>query len=112
MNREKKIKEEVEKSMNQLDNFKRVESNPYFYTRFQAKLKSTDEREYTSVWDVISSKILRPVLLTLIILANIISVVVAFDTKQQVESQDTYITAFAEEYSLNQDDTSLFNFND
>jgi hypothetical protein len=43
MDNERKIWDEVEKTMSSLDNHKKLRANPFFYTRIDAKLSSLNE---------------------------------------------------------------------
>ncbi len=46
----KRIQEEVEKTMQALDQLESVEANPYLETRLRAKLQSRSTTSYFGIW--------------------------------------------------------------
>jgi hypothetical protein len=97
MDKQKRLQEEVDKTLEMMDRMESLEAGPYFYTRLEAKLRSR-EREKRH-WA------LRPVLLTLLIVINVISAVFFLvesqNTRTSREEYQTDISAFLEDYSLN-----------
>lgn len=56
MHSSKKIQEQVEQAMNSLDNMKRAEAPPFFYTRLMARLDSTE----ATIWNRSMNFLSRP----------------------------------------------------
>ena len=100
--RKRQIEREVEKTLQQLDRFEKLESDPFFYTRLQAKLKSLQGRPILSVTESSVGRYLRFTFLILLFFLNLVSAVVVFHNhNSQSDSQITNISSFADEYSLN-----------
>lgn len=62
----KDIKKEIERTMNVLDEWKRPDSNPYFITRLNARLK-----DKTTVKGMDWAAVLRPTFLGLLVMVNL-----------------------------------------
>ena len=100
--RKRRIEKEVEKTLQQLDRFEKLESDPFFYIRLQAKLKSLQGRPILSVTESSVGRYLRFAFLILLFFLNLVSAVVVFHNhNSQSDSQITNISSFADEYSLN-----------
>ena len=106
MDKEKRIQEEVDMTMEIMDRMETLEAGPYFYTRLEAKLRSRErENKYgwphiTLLWD----RALRPVLLALFIIINVISAVFFLATSPHTRTNraqyQTDISTFIQDYSL------------
>jgi hypothetical protein len=100
--RKARIEKEVEKTLQQLDRFEKLENDPFFYTRLQAKLKGMQDRPILSVTESFVSRYLRSAFLVLLFVLNLVSAMVVFHNhNSQSDSQITNISSFADEYSLN-----------
>ena len=100
--RKRQIEKEVIKTLQQLDRFEKLESDPFFYTQLQAKLKGLQEHSILSVTESFVGRYLRPAFLVLLFVLNLVSaVVVIHNHNSQSDSQITNISSFADEYSLN-----------
>jgi hypothetical protein len=108
MDKEKRIQEEVDMTLEIMDRMETLEAGPYFYTRLETKLRSR-EREKKYGWPQIAplwDRGLKPLLLTLLILINVTSAVFflvqsqsQYDRANQ-EQYQTDISAFIQDYSL------------
>jgi hypothetical protein len=106
--KEKQIEQEVEKTLQCLDQIEEIETNPFFYTRLQARLSILDEQREHSFFKIFSPNFLRPAFIMFMIVLNIASAVFIFQGKgSQYEYRTEYIKAFANEYSLDQDNYDL-----
>ena len=102
MNKKKKIKQEVEKTLQCFDNAEKLEENPFFYTRVKARIDS-QEKETKRNARQIAWVVLKQAFLILIVALNIYTITAFFTSKQsQVSNQDQLLNAFAQEFSLDQ----------
>ncbi|MCP4213225.1 MAG: hypothetical protein GY765_01155, partial [bacterium] len=112
--KQKRIREEVDKTLGLMDNMEKLEGGPYFYTRLEAEIRS---REKSPSWlpAFLPAKLLRPALALLLVI-NVVSTLVFFTTIEPgasttigTEKQETtliadkqeYMSTFLEDYSLN-----------
>ncbi len=73
MNNINTIENEVEKTLDSLNNFKKITTDPFFYTRLMVRLEKENEPHW--ITQIFEYRWLKPVFITLIILINIIAVV-------------------------------------
>ena len=96
MKNKQQIQQEVEKTLNSLDNIQRAEANPYLFTRIKAAL----QKEEKSVWGLAISFMGRPVVaLATIFLILIINMAVFFTVKSPPPDEDQQL--YAIEYFSN-----------
>ncbi len=83
MNKEDKIREEVEKTLNAFDQIKNLEENPYLFTRIQSEIESikTKEKSYS-----LKGEFLRPVILFLILIMNVFTAIFFFNSESETTS--------------------------
>lgn len=74
MDKQKRVQEEVEKTMSLLDRMENLEAGPYFYTRIEARLRSKEREEKTKLLGFLGARVLKPALLLLLLMINLISV--------------------------------------
>lgn len=107
MDKQKRLREEVDKTLEMMDRMESLEAGPYFYTRLEAKLRSREKKKRHWLPNIsqVFNKGLRPVLLTLLIVINVISalffMVQSQNTRTRQEEYQTNISTFLEDYSLN-----------
>jgi hypothetical protein len=100
--RKKQIEKEVEKTLQQLDHFEKLESDPFFYTRLQAKMKNTQNQHIQSAILSFAGRHLRPAFLILVLVLNLISALVVFQNRNSgSDSQTINLSSFADDYSIN-----------
>jgi len=102
MKNEKRINREIEKTMQSLDNIKPAGTDPYFFSRLEAKLenrKSPNLTETVFGWGIAA--------LILIIVMNVMSVLYYTNSNTDAdnitaneETSRDYITAIADDYAL------------
>jgi len=96
MKNKQQIQQEVEKTLNSLDNIQRAEANPYLFTRIKAAL----QKEEKSVWALAIGFMGRPVVaLATIFLILMINMAVFFTVKSQPADEDQQL--YANEYFSN-----------
>ena len=96
MKNKQQIQQEVEKTLNSLDNIQRAEANPYLFTRIKAAL----QKEEKSVWSLAVSFMGRPVVaLATIFLILMINMAVFFTIKSRPADEDQQL--YAIEYFSN-----------
>ena len=111
MKTNKDIQEEVEKTMNSLNNWKPVETDAFFFTRLSVRIeKRTQTKSFNWFFE---SPILRPALITLTLLINILTInyFITYVENTKEESTDL-ISLFTDEYQLNQSTESYIALND
>ena len=74
MDKQERIREEVEKTMSLLDQMQNLEADPYFYNRIEARLRSKERERKTKLLAFPVSGVLKPALLLLLLMINLISV--------------------------------------
>lgn len=97
MNREKLINQEVEKTLQSLDDLSRARANPFLFTRIKSRM------ERSNGWDRFTSFLSRPaVALAMVILVLLINVLVLTNTgnSQAPETETIAVSDMADEYTL------------
>ena len=84
LDKQKHIRDEVEKTMSLLDRVEKLEAGPYFYTRVESRLRSREKEEKAKLPGILGVRVLKPAFLVLLLMINIISAVFFL-----VESKDT-----------------------
>jgi hypothetical protein len=74
MDKQERIREEVEKTMSLLDRMQNLEADPYFYIRIEARLRSEEREKKTKLMGYPGAGVLKPALLLLLLMINLISV--------------------------------------
>lgn len=102
MNKEEKIKIEVEKTLNVYDEVKQLESNPFLYTRIKSKLdKRGDAGRKEQSWSLLNS--FRPAFFIFLITINVFTVINSFENSNNEITSENSLNTFSEEYSLDAD---------
>ena len=100
MNRRFTIEEQVEKTLNSLDGAERAKSNPFMFTRIQARLQSDD-----SQWTAAARIVNRPAFAFATLIAVILMNAVIF-LQGSEQGQSSSVTEedqmFAKEYTVTQ----------
>lgn len=93
------IKKKVEETLNSLEGVQRATLSPFFFTRVQAAI----ERDNRNTWNMITSLIARPVVVTggllLVMLFNAVVLWQHVDTAAPATDQGKQV-ALADEYNL------------
>ena len=100
MKEHRKIEQQVNEAMDSLDGMSRAKSNPFLFTRVEAKLRHSGR----STWDIVTSYISRPVvalaMLCMVIFSNAVVMYWQSGPEESVTSSDQPI-ALTEEYNMN-----------
>ena len=98
MKNEKKIFEEVNKTLNAFDHISDLDENPYLFTRLQAEIESSEKKEK----GLLKEKILRPAVLIIILVINILTGVYFIDSASQTSTiiKEQYLLKISSEYTL------------
>ena len=98
MNDQKRIQEEVEKTLESLNGIERAVTNPYLFTRIKAGL----EKDEKSFWSRALTFLSRPsVAVPAIVLTILINTVIFFEFKsEKVQIPQDEEQVFASEYNL------------
>ena len=112
MNREEKIREEVENTLNAPEKMAELEANPYLFTRLQSEIanQKTGKGNHLNI----SRGILRPAALFLFVLLNVFTSFYIIDSSAKSTtavstSRQTYLSAISSEYNLNHTYNSKLN---
>ena len=70
MNRRFTIEEQVEQTLNSLDGAQRAKSNPFMFTRIQARLQGSENSRWTAVARVLNRPVFAIATLLLVIMMN------------------------------------------
>jgi hypothetical protein len=95
MNRDARISEEVEKTLRAFDDLPTLEANPFLFTRLQARLAQEGTGKG---WVLAVGFRLKPVVLAIVILLNIVTVVYVLDNPDSASSRDQLISTLRQEY--------------
>lgn len=99
MKREEKISDEVEKTLNAIDNLDNLESNPFLYTKLRARIsdKHSDIKVYSK-----SFLLLKQLIIVLLVAFNAFTIIVSLGKLKQEET-NTYslIEVLRTDYDLN-----------
>lgn len=105
MKNRKQIEQEVEKTLESLDNVSRATANPYLFTRIKARLQNPQ-----TVWEQISSFISRPVVaMATLILIMAINFWVVFSSNSKSSDNET-VAAMDIADAYNQDITINYEY--
>jgi len=110
MDKNHQIEEEVQKTIELLDNIKNVQPNPFLYTRIKAGIENGGKK---SSWTTNRSFIdfVRPVFFGLLILINLYSLFVFLqDEGENYATREQYIDTLIMEYSPGSTSEYLDNF--
>ena len=110
--KDKHIEHEIEKTLNSLNETEKIECSPFFYTRLMGNIESLGKKQEQKIFTPDLINILRPSLLILIIILNIITGIYLFDySSEESQERSEYIESLAKEFSIQQEDYSILNFN-
>ena len=93
---------ETRKTLNSLEGIDDIEAGPYFYTRLKARIDSAGHVRDPWVVRALLGGRLVPTMLAVVFVLNVLSAVVVLSDAEdsQIEVQQTYREALAEEYLL------------
>ena len=111
MDKDKKILDEVKKTISLLDHVRNIEPNPYLYTRIKAHIDSKNyDSKSTNANTVFNYS--KRLIFTLLILFNIYTIIIFLTTdKQTSAAREQYINNIKSEYFFNYDVDYLANLN-
>lgn len=109
MKEQRKISEEVSKTLSLLDNLPVVEENPFFFTRIKERL---DTHNYNNKSE--SNKIinfLKPVFIAVLFFVNIYTVIIMLSNTNNSTSREQYVSSVVSDYSPSYNNDYLSNIN-
>lgn len=97
-----RIEEEVLRTLESLDTIKDIDAGPYFYTRLQARLESSEKVPESWLTRHLLGSRLAPALLATVVVINVFTAVMVLQdgSDGQAELRDEYVEAVADEYLL------------
>ena len=107
MDKQKQLQEKVDRTLEMMGRMESLKAGPYFYTRLESKLCSREREKRYGIRNIfrIFDRRLRPVLVTLLIVMNVISALFFLlesqNTRTSQEEYQANISLFLENYSLN-----------
>lgn len=97
------IEQEVQKTMSALDELKRVDGNPYLFTRIKAQLEKQQEPEVQKKREF--SSVLSWSTMLLLLVVNIIAIRGNLNTET---IQDSFVESIASDYGFEEEKTDYF----
>lgn len=108
MSKRDHINEEVQKTLAAMDNMEPLAADPYFYTRLNAKIQEMERTEQPLERRQGMLGYILPAMLVMLVAVNLFSVYWIFQGSSESGSdRESALSAFAEEYSLNQSSDSF-----
>ncbi len=104
MEKEKKIFEEVEKTISVLERMKKLEPNPFLYTRIKAEmgkrtLKNTKKTQLPFA--------IKPTIIFVILLLNLFTAIYFFKTNPKQDTSELLINELKADYQISQTQNDL-----
>lgn len=111
-NKNEHIEEKVNKALGFLENPEKIEANPFFYTRLEAKLQEQKEKKpfFNALFSVHYN--LKPALIGLILIINIISVSILIMNNETSSNRSNEISNLMETYAFDQSDYIVLTSNE
>lgn len=104
-----KIQSEIKKTLDILNDVKKIEADAFFYTRVMAKAENSKN---SSIFDFIfDSPILKPVIVSGLILINLLAFVALTNNSNRNFAADEAAELFDNEFYITQATESYFEFN-
>ena len=104
MNKEEKIKKEIEKTLGLFENVKPLEPNPFLYTRIQQKINEQKKSTFNL------AGILKPALFTLLFSINVITLFwysSSLEGTTQSSSNESLVEILSSDFNLDSDNSNL-----
>ena len=96
-----KIKNEIEKTLNSVNDFEKYEGNPFLFTRVEAEIEALENRSFISIFSTRYAFQLQAAVLVIVLFLNIYTGIAFYTSQPNLTSQaDTEIDSFIEEYAL------------
>lgn len=111
MDKRDKINTEVQKTLDSPGQMERLEANPYFQTRLEASIRELETSRVSVKGQGFSLSYVFSAALVLLATANIYIAVSVFQDSsggQTIANRETILSSFAEEYSMGQNEFSLY----
>ena len=106
MDREKKIQNEVNKTLDQFDQAERLKPNPYLATRIEALVREEQkEKSWNLGWGL-----LKPALMLVVVAANILTVSAFLGYNSETPESNDKVSVFAQEFGLETTVSDPFTF--
>lgn len=102
--------EEVEKTLNSLEGFPKVELDSFFITRLEARIERNEQRTILN-W-FFETPYLKSALLSIFLLINLLTLIDVFYHSSSNTAQQDNIQAFVSDYELNNNVNSYLVFNE
>lgn len=106
MDKKEKIEQEIRKTLAQFDQAEQFPANPWFYTRVQARLEESRNRR------AVLSAILRPALLTALVVINLSTAfwyMTGTTTTVQTDSRQKLVKLLANDFNPDSGQSNLLN---
>ena len=112
-NKNQHIEQEIEKTLDSYNKTEKIECSPFFYTRLMGNIESLEKKQKHKVFESDLIRLLRPTLLILIIILNIVSGIYFFNyTTEQSQERSQYIKSLSEEFTIQRTNYTLMNNNE
>lgn len=98
MKENRKISEEIEKTLNSLDGLQNLESNPYLYTRLKTRIEENSARSKPSF---LHKPELKPLLFLLLLIINVITTVYFLESNKTSDTaKSSLIKSLKQDYQI------------
>lgn len=110
MKEQRKISEEVNKTLSLLDNLPVIDENPFFFTRIKERLDAHNYNNKSESNKIIS--FLKPVFIALLFFVNIYTAINMFsNTNNNGALREQYVSSVVSDYSPSYNNDYLSNIN-
>jgi len=100
MTREEKIQEEIEKTLDVLDNLPNIEANYFLFTRLKTLIEN---RTGLKIKRRRKSLVARPIMLCIILLINLITAIFLFQSETVEQTSETsLVNSLTKDYKISQ----------
>ncbi|NWF88666.1 MAG: hypothetical protein HXY50_04295 [Ignavibacteriaceae bacterium] len=100
MDKDQRIKEEVEKTISLLDKVEEINTNPFLFTRIKAELDSKKDKSEKNSFEWVF-KFLRPAIIAALLLFNVYSVISFYQSSNSNGvTREQYLESISSEYEM------------
>ncbi len=105
-NQEDKIEQEVQKTLASIDDYQRLEANPYFYEKLKERLSGRSNSD--GLYDFVSNRF-QPAFFVVLLLLN---AYVGYSVLNTTNGTEDFMETLAEEYNLENTDLSNYDISE
>lgn len=99
MKNERQILDEVERTLHSIDKLKNLEDNHFLFTRIKSEIENRSIKRKKTLSFGLE---LKPIVLVLIILINIITLIYSFKSNTNKTASSSLVSVLQKDYQINQ----------